>query len=377
MSIAKKLVPGRLNYYLNILKQACSRSINHDDPAIFFPYDIQLRHPAFNQLKKYPQRKYSTFSNSKLRHFIQGASPDKLNQEYIIEVIDHPLSPLAPYSNSNPTPEQYVSEANTTKEIYSNPLCKKIILMGHGQLNLFKRYFKDPKVLEKVELVPLSWNQQFEENDIDLKKSTTSFLFISSHFLYKGGEIVIEAWKKAFKENSQMEMVMVCHDLPEQYNDLEKYNIRIDKTIPLPQNKKNELYQHSDIVLAFAHTDGVTAIEATSYGKPIMVLRAQHSEDFIDHDNGIMIETPLNIYDEGYGTKWRKEGDFEHELKSYYRDNKFEATINQLSDEILKVATSHNYLTQLKENARKKFLSTYHYEVRNQKLEKIYRSIFN
>ena len=118
-------------------------------------------------------------------------------------------------------------------------------------------------------------------------------------------------------------------------------------------------------------TDGVTPIEATSYGKPVIVFRAQHSEDFINRGNGILVDVPINIYDEGYGIEWKTNDEYLTHLELYYEEGRFQTTIEKLVDAFRFFDDPRN-MSKFTQNAIKKYHEYYRVELRNKVLRELY-----
>lgn len=110
---------------------------------------------------------------------------------------------------------------------------------------------------------------------------------------------------------------------------------------------------------------------ATSYGKPVIVFRAQHSDDFINRENGILVDVPINIYDEGYDIDWKTNDEYLTHLELYYDEGRFQTTIEKLVDTFRFFDGPQN-LSRFTQKAIEKYHECYRVELRNNNLKEIY-----
>lgn len=343
---------------------------------IFFPYRTSLIHPAFDEIKNNPPLHYSNRHNARLFHYIQGASPKGLENNHIIEVIDHALSLLAPYNEYRHwlTCEEYVKQVPLAKKLYESSKLKKIIFISEGQRKIFRRYFPDEEILKKTEVIPLSWGNNTDKAKKQFNKNR-NFLFIASNYHSKGVALVLDAWERYIVNNSQATLILVSHDIPKEIEQQLHSSVSLIKQAPLSKELKEQLYVQSDVVLAITHTDGVTVIEGTSYGKPLIVFRTQHSDDFVNRENGILVDVPINIYDEGYGIEWKTNEEYIERVKLFYKQGKFKTTIEKLIEAFVFFEDPHN-MQRFTQNAIEKFHDCHRVELRNQALIRIYEECY-
>ena len=346
---------------------------------VYFPYKNDLIHPAFDELKKYPPLKYVNKYDANLLHLVMGGSPEDLQKDHIIEIIDHAFSVIAIYEQFPREPIEYYKRQEKIREIYLSKKLKKLIFISKGQLNLFKYYFDDNEILNKAIVIPIPWRNNIELGRNETSKNKINFLFIASNYYMKGVEIVLNAWNKFIKLDNFKKyatLTLVSHDIPHNIEQNLDRSVKLIKQIPLNIKLKNNLYKHSDVVLALTLTDGLTAIEATSYCKPIVVFRTQHSKDFIDNDNGYEIDVPINVYDvDKYGIVWKTKKDFDLIVKRYLKDGLFNKTIEDLVNIFIKYTEDRELLKIQMQNAEEKYYRDYRVEDRNRKLLEIYNEL--
>lgn len=340
---------------------------------VYFPYKTDFTHPAFSELKSSMPIKYSNKKEAKLLHLVMGGTKKDLEQKHILEIIDHAFSIIAPFDVFPREPIEYFNRQKKIKELYLSNNLLKIIFISKGQRELFRNYFPQKVILDKSVVIPLPWKDNIETGKKVMSK-TINFLFIASNFQSKGVEIVLNAWEKfKSKDNKNCKLTLVSHDIPKYVEENLQENIKLIKKAPLLTNLKNRLYKNSDVVLALTLTDGVTAIEATSYGKPIITFRTQHSNDFIDNDNGIQIDVPINIYDvDKYGIVWKTKREFKEIVNEYIKNGSFKIATDELVNTFDKYSSDEIFLEQQTRNAVEKYYKDYTVENRNQKLLEIY-----
>lgn len=365
----------KLNRYLRkvlTIKEVAQRElfIVGTKQKIFFPYITSFIHPAFDELKNNPPVHYANRHNARLFHYIQGASAKGLEKNHIIEVIDCALSLLAPYNGYGLTCKEYVEQVPVAKKLYDSSKLKKVIFISEGQRELFRRYFFDDSLFKKTKVIPLAWHDNTDKVKKQFNKNRT-FLFIASNFQAKGVAIVLDAWKEYIANNPNVKLTLVSHDIPEGIEHQLHSTITLIKQIPLSKKLKDQLYAQNDVSIATTLTDGVTAIEAISYGKPVIVFRGQHSKDFINRENGILVDVPINIYDEGYGIDWKTNNEYIERIKLYYKDGRFKTVIEKLV-EAFRFFEDPRVLGRYTQNAIEKYHEHHRVKLRNKILRELY-----
>ena len=374
MSISQNIKTNRLvRKFKNIGEYICRKYCFDNPYKVYFPYKADFIHPAFSELTSSMPIKYSNKKEAKLLHLVMGGTKKDLDQKHILEIIDHAFSIIAFFDVFPREPIEYFNRQKKIKELYLSNNLLKIIFISKGQRELFRNYFPQKVILDKSVVIPLPWKDNIEIGKKVISK-TINFLFIASNYQSKGVEIVLNAWKKfKSKDNKNCKLTLVSHDIPKYVEENLQDDIKLIKKAPLLTNLKNRLYKNSDVVLALTLTDGVTAIEATSYGKPIITFRTQHSNDFIDNDNGIQIDVPINIYDvDKYGIVWKTKREFNEIVNEYIKNGFFNIATDELVNTFDKYSSDEIFLEQQTRNAIEKYYKDYTVENRNQKLLKIY-----
>lgn len=372
MSISRIIKPNRYLRKVLTLKEIAKRELLTigAKQKVFFPYHTSFIHPAFDELKNKPPVYYTNRHNARLFHYIQGARPKDLEENHIIEVIDHALSLLAPYNGYELTCQEYAEQVPVAKKLYDSSNLKKILFISEGQRALFRRYFPYEELFKKTKVIPLPWSDNTNKAKKQFNKDRTFFL-IASHYQAKGVAIVLDAWERYVANNPNAIFTLVSHDISKDIEQQLHSSIILIKQTPLSKKLKEQLYAQSDVVIATTLTDGVIAIEATSYGKPVIVFRTQHSEDFINRENGIGVDVPINIYDEGYGLDWKTNDEYLDRLGLYYRDGRFKTVVEKLV-EAFRFFDDPRKLSRFTKNAIEKYHEYQRVELRNKILREMY-----
>ncbi|MFM2484524.1 glycosyltransferase [Celerinatantimonas yamalensis] len=377
MSISQNIKSNKFITKIKKIKEYIIRMMQISNPyKIYFPYKTNLIHPAFDKLKNNPPIKYSNRKNAHLLHLVMGGSKKDLERNYILEIIDHAFSIIASYEVFIREPVEYYNRREKIKELYLSAKIKKIIFISNGQREIFKYYFPHNEILDKSVVMPLPWKDNIK---IGKKEKTESigFLFIASNFHTKGVAIVLKAWENfRYLDRTNATLTLVSHDIPKEVENKLHESIKLVKQAPLSSELKNKLYKNSDVVLALTLTDGITAIEGTSYGKPIIIYRTQHSKDFIDNENGVEIDVPINVYDvEKYGIVWKTKKEFDEVVKKYIKNGAFDSTIDGLVNTFSIYSEDRELLEKQTKNAIEKYYKDYTIENRNKKLLEIYNNV--
>lgn len=373
MSISQNIKTNRYIRKLKKIGEYIYRGMMSNPYKVYFPYKADLIHPVFNEIKSGIPIKYSNKKDAKLLHLVTSGSKNDLEQNHIVEIVDHAFSIIVSCEVFLREPIEYYHRREKIKELYLSDKLKKIIFISNGQRELLRHYFPQKKILDKSVVMPIPWKDNIA---IGKKKKTNSlnFLFIASNYQTKGVEICLKAWEK-FKsiDSTNANLTLVSHDVPKEVAENLQKDINLIKQIPLSSELKNKLYKNSDVVIAFTLTDGVTAIEATSYGKPIITYRTQHSKDFIDNNNGVELDVPINVYDlDKYGIVWKTKKEFNDIVKKYVSNGAFDGTIDELVKTFSRYSEDREFLKSKTQNAVKKYYKDYTIESRNKKLLEIY-----
>ena len=205
------------------------------------------------------------------------------------------------------------------------------------------------------------------------KSENVNFLFIASNYYTKGVQLLLKSWYKFYKANGKATLTLVSHDIPKSIEQNLGHEITLIKKAPLDTKLKNYLYRKADVVFALTLTDGVTAIEATSCGKPVVTFRTQHSRDFINNNNGFEVDVPINVYDvDKYGIEWKTNKDYENIVLQYIKEGKFDRSIDEMAEIMNRYCKDRDLLKEHTKNAVDKYYRDHTIENRNNKILDIY-----
>lgn len=370
MSVAGRIKLKPLVMARDLAFEYISRVSGKSELKVFIPYRFRFRHPVYRQIYDNPPLEYSNFHRAKLAHCLQIKSIKKKN--YLLEVFDHALTPF--FSSRKVKKREMQPALDGLLEIYGEKECRKISLFSQGQKRMFEKWITDKTILDKITLVPLCWSSNMHIRQKPQKGREITFLFIASNFLSKGAEYVLRAWQEFCSRNKKGRLILVSHDIPP---DMESRieRVRIIKQIPLSIELKDEIYSNSDVSIATTLTDGITPIEATSYGHPVIVFRAQHSEDFVKKENGILVDVPINFYDSGFLNGWTNFDDYLPAILECKRKGLFDDTIQHLVQAFEAYAGDKNLLKKHTKNAKELYDTEYDPRVRNAKLLSLYNEL--
>lgn len=374
MSISQIRRTNKLSRRLSLLSEAITR-VGASRP-VFFPYKSTLSHPAFSELKEHPPIRYCNRRKARLLHLVEGGTSSNPDVPQIIEIIDHALSVNASLMSFPREPVEYVKRVELAKDYYLSENVRRILLISNGQLEKFRWYFPHDEILRKCQIVPLSWHDNTTIGRGTLHPRELTVLCIASNFVTKGVAIILKAWESVVQRCPEAKLILVSHDIPHSTEQDLSHSVEVVKEIPLKPDTKRALYARASVVIAFTLTDGVTAIEATSYGKPIVVSRTQHSKDFVDNQNGVEIPLPLNVYDvEHYGATWRTKRQYEEAVAHYLALGKFDSSIEALADALVEYQRNPTLLERHRQNAVEKYYRDHVVTRRNHDLVRLYEEL--
>lgn len=165
--------------------------------------------------------------------------------------------------------EQYVANSTTIKQ------------------RIFDVYGKDVNILFPPHSVSASTSQEPIEGLEDFM-SDGFFMIVSRLLPYKNVQHAIEA----FSDLDQKLLVVGSGPMKDELQAMSTPNVRFVSNIS--DSQMRYAYAHSKAVLAISHEDfGLTPLEAGSFGKPVIALRAGGFLDTISEGvNGTFIDTP-------------------------------------------------------------------------------------
>lgn len=180
------------------------------------------------------------------------------------------------------------------RHIISKDNCKKIMpWTNHCREEILKVF---PEFDSKIEVVYPA--VPFFEN-ISIKKSNTTLLFVSRYFHMKGGLYVFEIFKQLKKEYKDLRLIVVSEvpsEVVAKYKDVKDIQI-----LPMMPQKDlfEKIYPISDIFIypSFVDTFGFAILEAMSFGLPIVALDDIVRREIIDDGStGFLINRYSNDY---------------------------------------------------------------------------------
>lgn len=350
-----------------LASQKISRFIKSDSLKVYYPYKNLLNtHPIFYRRYRFPPLKYSNINGAVLAHWLNAPEGSSLNLPFVIEPNDHPLAVTALSE-----PAEVLGALDRAQAIYADSNCKKILVEGEGQLELFRRYFSD-SVLEKTEIVRLGSIAKpvdFEEKYHSINRPV--FLCLASDYKRKSVDLVLEAWLESNAKFS-CSLILACPNVPAEIAAKVVANeVKIINIAPLSEIEKHTLYRQAHVVIAPLHVDGgANIIEAFENGLPVITMRSQRS--FVTSVNGWEVDVPFYFYDQGYGEYWRTWADFWRVLNQAKEVGDFDKTIQDFVKIFDDIATNPGKLIDMGRHSHVQALGKFSLTLRNQKLKEIY-----
>ena len=162
------------------------------------------------------------------------------------------------------------------RHIFTKSNCAKSSLVNDYDINS-----------EKITIV-YSSGQFLEPYQGEKKIGSKQILFNASDFARKGGDLVLDAFKKIKQIIPEVKLVVVG----------EKISIHEEGIVNLGQvssEKIKQLFLDTDLVVSPAHCEplGLFLLEAMNHGIPCIVSKQDGMPEIIEHEaNGIVIEQP-------------------------------------------------------------------------------------
>lgn len=364
------------NIFLRIFsftKEFILRELKKGD--VFFPYKIQIPHPLYTFWKDNPPCRYSNIYNAKLYHFINTIPSKYLNKPHILEIIDHPLSILSKYIDGEFTHKKYIDNLPLAKRMYLSNNMKKILVPFYGIVPIMNDYF-DLELNDKIIVIRHPMKDNIK-NHIKEPSEVLNFLNISSDFHAKGTRFIINAWDKFANNKNNVKLTIVCHNIPEIYENNLPNSITLIKRVPLLSEEKDELFKCADVFIANTLTDGGGAQEALSYGKPLVLFRLYSADDLVSKNNGFIVDVPISIYDtKHYGKTWYTHNDFLDFIEIYNQNGGFLNTIADLCKIFNRYNDHRELVEEHRRNSIKLFYDEFSLDVRNKKIMSIYKDAY-
>jgi glycosyltransferase involved in cell wall biosynthesis len=346
--------------------------VRSDSLKVYYPYKNLLNtHPIFYRRYQFPPLKYSNINGAVLAHWLNAPESSSPNLPFVIEPNDHPLA-----VTGLSEPAEVLDSLDRAQDLYAGNNCKKILVEGEGQLELFKRYFSD-SVLEKIEIVRLGSIAKpvdFENKFLSINRPV--FLCLASDYKRKSVDLVLKAWLESNAKLS-CSLLLACPNVPPEIADRVMLNgVRIISVAPLSEIEKHALYRQAHVVIASLHVDGgANIIEAFENGLPVITMRSQRS--FVTNLNGWEINVPLYFYDQGYGQYWRTWADFWSVLNQAKEVGEFDQTIQDFVKIFDFIAFNPEKLIIMGRHSHEDALGKFSLTVRNHKLNEIYINSVN
>lgn len=165
-------------------------------------------------------------------------------------------------------------------EFYKN--CDHIFVMGKWLEDfLMDRYH------EKITYVGAGYNAGYNNYQVDLtKKQKNKFLFVGRDFIRKGGDIVLEAFRKAKKKRVDLELYIAGNS-----DVCEEEGVKVLGDIP--NDKIGYYYNLCDVLCMPSRFEafGIVFVEALYFGLPVIAADAFEMQAIVqDGQNGLLLK---------------------------------------------------------------------------------------
>lgn len=195
----------------------------------------------------------------------------------------------------------------------------------------------------KITVVPVGVDVNlWKAKSVRSEDRPVRFLFVGGDFLRKGGDLLLEAFRKL--PAGEAELILVTRELVP-----EEENVRIYNNLQPNSPELVSLFQESDVFVlpTRAEAYGIVAIEAGASGLPIIMTDIGGVRDIVqENKNGYLIEVGNVQQLSDRMTRLMKEPELRWQMGQYARkrvEDHFTAKNNasRIVDVLLEVAASH------------------------------------
>jgi glycosyltransferase involved in cell wall biosynthesis len=357
-----------------LIFERAARRLRSEDPKVFYRYahSVRVVHPAFRVNFSHPPLRYSTRGQAQLYHWWHSpdewwdAQQDSDPIPYVIEPIDHAFSVARVWE-----PSAGIASTERCRAYYADPRCRRIAVLSHGQLELFRHYF--PEFEDKYVVVPQGTLPVRTEPRPPSDRP--HFLCVASDYRKKGVDLVIDAWIKASPSTARL--TIVCPDVPEERGRAAAgAGVEIvTSNPPLSDAALASLYETADVAIVSHHAEALNAyLEAVAHALPIISMRGQHGGDFVADGAGIECDVPLYFYDtDGYGIRWQTWDGFFEQVAEAKASGAFDHAIDEMARAILALEEP-DVRRDMSERSAARAAGWFHIDNRNEILRSVYRA---
>ena len=195
-------------------------------------------------------------------------------------------------------------------KLLSSDYCKKIMPWSYACKKSIDSYCNSNKISKKMEVVYPAIQSRKKKRY--RKTNVITLIYVSRYFFEKGGNQVLEAFKRLDKKYDIRLLVLsrAPSEIKEAYKDFKNIKF-VDKDF-FNTNSMDELfnnyYMKSDIMVfpSFMDTFGGSLLEAMSCGLPVVTTNIFAIPEIVqDNYNGFLVNTPLSLYNKkDYSIKW-------------------------------------------------------------------------
>ncbi|PHQ73335.1 MAG: hypothetical protein COB82_08095 [Marinobacter sp.] len=188
------------------------------------------------------------------------------------------------------------------------------------------------------------------------KSNYTRFLFVGSQFEIKGGAALLEAYRRVYKENSEVSLTIITH-LPDECQQIVKELPNTE--VFAPEFDRQELFQRffssSDVLIhpSYMESFGMTILEAMAHGIPVVSNDIYAIQEMVmEGETGYLLSPPISKWD-GYlpNDNFTKKQEF----VNLVRKLDIEPYVRALSDRMVRLSRSPKLRRSMQEKSLEKF----------------------
>lgn len=201
-----------------------------------------------------------------------------------------------------------------------------------------------------------------------------TILAIGNRFSDKGIPEVLRAFSALRERHGpRLRMVLVSSAVPPGWalpNGTTVYD-----TPRMSSGLKARVFGSADAFVLPCYMGSVaTYPEACAFGVPTVATRLPHHDDFVlDGRTGYLVDSPIVAFSEGFGTRWRRWGDFDAEVDAMRQSRRLDPVVDDLVDRLELMVSDPALHARLRAGARQLHSERFSPQARNAKLRAIYR----
>jgi glycosyltransferase involved in cell wall biosynthesis len=313
---------------------------------------------------KYQKIKFRT----KLQH-VFNRIPKNRSIPYILD-FEHILH-LSDYSRDY---VKMLDARDAIKSAIEDDNCAAIVGPSYGSLEITRRYYSDIEFLRKkfIRIAP-AISVDSERKKLNSSQKSFKILNVGNKFWGKGTHIALKVFSLLKqKSNINVELIIVCNDVP--VDIVLEEGVTLIKSSKLDISTKNHLFRTSQVFLfPCLHDSFGVYLECLSYGLPVITTNIyDKSEIVINNNTGYLLDTPIQLYDNGFAKQWHNWDEFQKTVRLAFIDGQFNDMIYEMVEKVEYLIENRRELNILSENSKDFCLDQLHFVKKNNLVREMY-----